>query len=82
MDSHEKELFTLCNSLILMGQKIEKFFAENKVYNKYLEITSFNDISNDNDRFCKFCLLKKVIKRKLYNELKYYNRIIKIKKIV
>jgi hypothetical protein len=60
MDSYEKEIFILCNALILMGQKIENFFEENKLYDTYLENTSFFDISNDNDRFCKFCLIKKV----------------------
>ena len=36
------------------------FFEKNENHKIFLEKTTLNDITEENDRLCKFCLLKKV----------------------
>lgn len=60
INPEEKDILKICNALKNMRNQIEKFFEENKLHKLYYDNTSFHDISKDNDRLCKFCLIKKV----------------------
>lgn len=61
-NSGEKELIDLSKALKELNNKILEFFGRSEKHKAFLEKTTFNDITEENDRFCRFCLLKKVIK--------------------
>jgi hypothetical protein len=60
-NSQEKEIIELCKALKNMSNQIDIFFEENKLHKLYLEESTFYDLGVDNDRFCKFCLIRKVL---------------------
>lgn len=59
-NSGEKELFELSKALKELNSKVIDFFEQNETYEMFLENVTFHDITEENNRFCKFCLLKKV----------------------
>lgn len=59
-NSGEKELIELSKALKDLDKKVADFFELNEIHNIFLEKTTFHDITEENNRFCKFCLLKKV----------------------
>jgi len=59
-NSSEKELIDLSKALKELNIKVMDFFEKNENHKIFLEKTTLNDITEENDRLCKFCLLKKV----------------------
>ena len=55
-----RQVINITNALEELKNKIEFFFMNNKIHQKYLTEASFGECSNINNRFCKFCFLKKV----------------------
>lgn len=75
-NSQEKEIIELCKALKNLAEEIDLFFEENKLHKLYCENSTFFDIAVDNDRFCKFCLFRKVIKFIYINNLSLIGHII------
>ena len=61
-NSQEMDIIELCKALKCLSEEIEVFFEDNKLHKLYCENSTFYDIAIDNDRFCKFCLFRKVHK--------------------
>ncbi len=59
-NSGERELIELSKALNELNTNMNDFFFQNGAHKIFLEKTTFNNITEENDRFCKFCLLKKV----------------------
>jgi len=59
-NSAEKELLELSNAIKELNDKVIDFFGKNENHKIYLESTTFYETTEDNDRFCRFCLIKKV----------------------
>lgn len=57
LDIRNKEILKSINNL---SKQIENFYNKNPNHLKYLENATFNDLDKTNDRFCRFCLLRKV----------------------
>ena len=60
VNSQEKDIIELCKGLKNLGTQVDSFLEENTMHKLYCDNTTFYDIAIDNDRFCKFCLFKKV----------------------
>lgn len=57
----EKEITHLSRAIRDISDQIDLFFENNHIHKFYLEKTTFYDVTKDNDRFCRFCYLKKVL---------------------
>lgn len=59
-NSGERELIELSKALKELEAKVMDFLEKNETHKIFLEKTTLNEITEENNRFCKFCLLKKV----------------------
>jgi hypothetical protein len=58
-----RQFINLSNAIGELSEKIKYFFENNKLHFHFLSETSFTESSSRNNRFCKFCFLKKVLNK-------------------
>lgn len=55
-----RQFINTSNALKELSYKIQIFFNKNPTHSFYLNKSSFQECDSSNNRFCRFCLLKKV----------------------
>lgn len=58
-DSEIKQLEQI-NAVKYLSTALDNFFANNPNHLYFLEETGFFDMNESNDRFCRFCFIRKV----------------------
>lgn len=69
--SNYRQFINTSNALKELSYKVQMFFSKHEMHNNYLNKTSFQECDLSNNRFCGFCLLKKV--KIIFKWYKIYN---------